>query len=194
MLISLKNWPMWVFIVTLMLAAVASAISYNYRSQVAKFSAQREEFNQSKAAYDKRIANLDSITTVLHPAGTTADYIRLPKVDMTCTNMLSCSPQTKFEELTLARVKEGPTAAVKREVDQHREKVAALSMQVEANGEKAKSLGRIDDMIRSVMTPLISVLVMLASLYVILSGGYKADGEKWAFGSIGTIIGFWFKG
>jgi HPt (histidine-containing phosphotransfer) domain-containing protein len=194
MLTSLKNWPMWLCIATLAFVAIASAISYNYRHSAAELSAQREVFNQSKAAYDKRIASLDGATTILHTAGGNAETIRLPHLEMTCTTPLSCAPRPKFEELTLARLKQGPSEAVKRELDEHRQQVAAQSTRVEATGERVKSLGQIDDVIRSIMTPLISVLVTIASLYVILSGSYKDAGEKWAFGSIGTILGFWFKG
>ena len=31
-----------------------------------------------------------------------------------------------------------------------------------------------------------------ASVFVILSKGYDDDIEKWAIGSIGTVLGFWF--
>jgi hypothetical protein len=67
-------------------------------------------------------------------------------------------------------------------------------VQVAAVAKKVEALQPVNDLIRVVMVPLISVLVLSASLYVILSGGYKADGERWAFGSIGTIVGFWLKG
>jgi hypothetical protein len=183
---------MWLCIVTLVLVAVASVISYNYRSSAANVAAQREAFNRVKAEYDKRIANVAG-TASEAPAADTAEYVRLPKTDLICTHPLFCGPQTKFEEFKLAKVMHTPTEAVKRELDQHREQIAAQSAQVEAAGQKLKSLEDIDHTIRTVMAPLVSVTVLLACLYVILSGGYRPDGEKWAFGSIGTIIGFWFK-
>lgn len=192
MLPSVKNWPMWLCIATLLLAAVASVVSYNYRNSAAKLSMQRDAFNQSKAEYDKRIADLGAKTT-LHTAGDTGDIVKIPKMAITCTGLFSCVPKTDFEELNLARAVQGPDVAVKRELDKHRAQVATLSKQVAATGEETKSLEQIDHMIRTVMAPLIGVLVLLASLYVILSGGYRTDGEKWAFGSIGTIIGFWLK-
>jgi hypothetical protein len=36
----------------------------------------------------------------------------------------------------------------------------------------------------------------LASLWIILSKGYKLDEEarKWAFGTLGLIVGYWLKG
>jgi hypothetical protein len=40
----------------------------------------------------------------------------------------------------------------------------------------------------------ISVIVLAAGLWVILSGNYGSEQTNWAFGAIGTIIGFWLKG
>lgn len=37
-----------------------------------------------------------------------------------------------------------------------------------------------------------SFLILVASLFVILKGG-TAEAAKWAFGSVGTIIGYWLK-
>jgi hypothetical protein len=36
----------------------------------------------------------------------------------------------------------------------------------------------------------------LASFWIILSNGYKLDEEarKWAFGTLGLIVGYWLKG
>lgn len=43
------------------------------------------------------------------------------------------------------------------------------------------------------MPPLISLIVLLSSLYVILSGNYDESHLKWAFGTIGMILGYWLK-
>jgi hypothetical protein len=40
----------------------------------------------------------------------------------------------------------------------------------------------------------ISLLVLLSALFVILSNNNYADAQqKWAFGVVGTILGYWFK-
>ena len=38
---------------------------------------------------------------------------------------------------------------------------------------------------------IISFIVLLAALYVILSQKYDADVQKWAFGAVGLIVGYW---
>lgn len=45
----------------------------------------------------------------------------------------------------------------------------------------------------TVMQMLISVMVLGSALYVILSGRYADAEQKWAYGAVGTVCGFWFK-
>lgn len=46
----------------------------------------------------------------------------------------------------------------------------------------------------AVMRIVVSLIVLAAGLWVMLSGRYDADVEKWAAGAIGTVVGFWLKG
>ena len=41
------------------------------------------------------------------------------------------------------------------------------------------------------MMVFVSVAVLCSALFVILSGRYDDASQKWAFGSVGTIVGFW---
>lgn len=40
---------------------------------------------------------------------------------------------------------------------------------------------------------LVSGIVLFAALYLILSGAADSESQKWAFGTIGLILGFWLK-
>lgn len=40
----------------------------------------------------------------------------------------------------------------------------------------------------------VSVIVLAAALYVILSASYEDSYAKWAFTAVGTIMGFWLRG
>lgn len=44
-----------------------------------------------------------------------------------------------------------------------------------------------------IMQVLISLVVLGSALYVILSQKYEADTERWAFGIIGIVVGFWLQ-
>lgn len=37
----------------------------------------------------------------------------------------------------------------------------------------------------------ISMIVLVACLYIILSRKYESDTEKWAYGAVGIILGYW---
>ena len=44
-----------------------------------------------------------------------------------------------------------------------------------------------------IMQGLVSVAVLSAALYVILSGSYPGSHDKWAFGIIGVVVGYWLR-
>jgi hypothetical protein len=43
------------------------------------------------------------------------------------------------------------------------------------------------------MIHIITTLFLLAALWVILSNRYDEDVQKWAFGAMGSILGFWLR-
>ena len=43
------------------------------------------------------------------------------------------------------------------------------------------------------MRVVVTLIVLLCALYIILSRHYEADQQKWAFGVIGTVLGYWLK-
>ncbi|PYE52063.1 hypothetical protein [Deinococcus yavapaiensis] len=45
--------------------------------------------------------------------------------------------------------------------------------------------------LKFLFTMVISLIVLVSSLFVVLSKRYPADAQKWAFGSLGTVIGYW---
>jgi len=46
---------------------------------------------------------------------------------------------------------------------------------------------------RVAMMVLVSVVILASSLYTILFGTFPDATQNWAYGSIGTILGFWLK-
>jgi hypothetical protein len=45
--------------------------------------------------------------------------------------------------------------------------------------------------LRGRMQVIVSLIVLICSLYIILSKKYEVDAQKWAFGAIGTVLGYW---
>jgi hypothetical protein len=51
-----------------------------------------------------------------------------------------------------------------------------------------------DDVLGAAVRLGVTILLLGTCLFVVLSAHYRADTEKWAFGVIGTILGFWLPG
>jgi len=45
--------------------------------------------------------------------------------------------------------------------------------------------------LRAIMMMVVTVSVLASALYVILSAKFDADAQKWAFGVVGVLVGFW---
>ncbi|WP_299485220.1 hypothetical protein [Acaryochloris sp. IP29b_bin.137] len=60
-----------------------------------------------------------------------------------------------------------------------------------ANTSAAQSLSK--PAIRLYISVVLSLVVLTSSIYVILNGSYDDSTEKWAFGAVGTILGYWLK-
>lgn len=43
------------------------------------------------------------------------------------------------------------------------------------------------------MPVVVSIAVLASALWVILQKDYSVDAQKWAFGAVGLIVGFWLK-
>ena len=49
------------------------------------------------------------------------------------------------------------------------------------------------DSVRPVMQIAVSIVMLAAGLWVMLSGHYGAEARHWASGAIGTVVGYWLK-
>jgi hypothetical protein len=63
---------------------------------------------------------------------------------------------------------------------------AKLQAELELERQKIKIYGLY-------MPIVVSILVLASALWMILSKRYDANALKWAYGTVGTIIGYWMK-
>lgn len=82
---------------------------------------------------------------------------------------------------------------MRQEVDADATRIKTLAEATNTAGKKVTELQPIFDFVQGLMKPAISIAVFFASLFVILSQRYKGETEKWAYGSLGTILGIWLK-
>ena len=57
----------------------------------------------------------------------------------------------------------------------------------------ANRLAGRDDRLQRSMQVAVSLVVLVAGLWVILTGRYPQDAQHWASGAIGTVVGYWLK-
>lgn len=81
---------------------------------------------------------------------------------------------------------------VKNEVEVVKKEQLAITENIKHLSEKKRKIEKISYLDKESFRGFFSLLIVLSSLYIILSKSYKAESEKWAFGAIGTIIGYWF--
>jgi len=181
------------FIVTVALAGIYFIFSFRHQVQTSKLAEQSEALARSKAEYEKRIQDAQVNLALQKLASET---VQVPVVQQNCFKLLGqriCTPVPGVEHREIARLPQVPDTALKRSLD---DAFAALKVQSQEAVQTTKKINELDmtkDQIRMFMAPIISVILLCASLYIIISGGYKGDGEKWAFGSLGTILGFWLR-
>ena len=65
----------------------------------------------------------------------------------------------------------------------------ALRLTVAANRQSSRC--RVD--MREWVQIIISVVLLIASLFVVLSPKYGPKDKHWAYGTIGTLVGFWLR-
>ena len=70
--------------------------------------------------------------------------------------------------------------------------VGALIL-LRSGAASARGAARDSANVRLGMQIVISLVILGAGLWVILSGHYAADSGRWASGAIGTVMGYWLK-
>jgi hypothetical protein len=46
---------------------------------------------------------------------------------------------------------------------------------------------------RLLMQAVVSLAVLGASLFIILTHGFSPDSKRWAYGTVGMVVGYWLK-
>src|SRR5437660_3112427 len=59
--------------------------------------------------------------------------------------------------------------------------------------ERKQASSQLLKVVEQIIAIIVSLAVLATSLYIILSGRYDEGTQKWAFGTTGSIVGFWAK-
>jgi len=183
-----SKWPRVIFWVTVAGVVSTSALSLVYYQYTVRLTEQRRAIEQLQSEYAQRVETL-------RKSGATID-IAVPQTFTTvecnllvfCTNVVRTT--TVHRQVPVAEILDpGHSEGLNRQLDQLKQ----ASASAEKTGATAVTLEETVKILKQLVSPILSVLIALGSLFVILSKHYDAETQKWAFGSLGTILGFWLK-
>ena len=174
------TWPIWVFGTTVLSALAFFAVTFTYSIYTDRIGQQKAQLDKNRAAYEAEIQELQKrlvvdrvITEEISTAVTTRKCTRLPIGRM-------CHPDVKIEKRQITKTVQVQDQNARQRLDEAYKSLQALSLKAVATQADRVKLEDVRNLIRTVMAPLISALVLASSLYVILSSKYKAESEKWA--------------
>jgi hypothetical protein len=102
-------------------------------------------------------------------------------------------PEIRMEARPVTVTKDVEDPKVRQDLQTKLKELEALSSKAVETEQRQINYGELVDLLRRLIAPIASLLVLIGSLFVILSKTYQSDSEKWAYGSIGTILGYWLK-
>ncbi|VIO69748.1 hypothetical protein CI1B_29810 [Bradyrhizobium ivorense] len=185
---------------TLLFVLIIGGLSYFYTQALNQLQADSEKIAQIRTDYETRLHELqknlmvEQTKTVAVPTQTVTTECRSPNINFGGIKLPPvCTPVVKTTTQNVQQVVKVEDAKVRAELDETLARLKGLSNQ----NQNAKSV--LDEFrpwyefAQQLMKPVISITVLVVSLIIILSKRYNADQEKWAFGSLGTIIGVWLK-
>jgi len=195
---SKPRWPILLFIATVLSGGLSTAATLYYYHSTTTLQNQEKELAVKQQQYKTEIEDLKKrvVTTK-----TITQSIATPVITMRrqCINVFGLNgicmdvPESKIEQREFQTTVPTEDPKIKEQLDIKLKELESLSADAVLTQRKQVDWKELVETIRSLVAPIVSILVSMASLFIILSKKYKAESEKWAFGSLGTILGFWLK-
>jgi hypothetical protein len=198
---SQPKWPIAVFVATILSGFISTAGTVAYYHYTTKVQDQEKEIAERQSRYR---AEVEALRERLVVSKTVQQEIETPitTMEQVCTrlplpfgnnNVCTNVPKVRVEKRQVLAVVQAEDAAVKAQLDAKLKELEALSTAAVKTQATQADLKSLVETSRQLVAPLISLLVSVASLVVILSRKYKNESEKWAYGTLGTVLGFWLK-
>jgi hypothetical protein len=194
---STAKWPIWLFIGTALAGLLSTAATLYYYHNTTSLQDQERALTEKQAQYKAELEELKKRVAVTR---TITQLIPTPVVTMrrNCINIFGnnvCTdvPESRIEQRAIQTTVPAEDPLVKEQLDAKLKELEKLSAEAVTTQRKQVDLKDLVETLRRLVSPIISLLVTVAALFIILSKKYAAESEKWAFGSLGTILGFWLK-
>jgi hypothetical protein len=193
-----SRWPIVLFVATALGGALSTTATLYYYHLTTTLQDQERAIADKQAQYKAEIEELKKRVVTTQ---TITQTIATPVVSMRrqCARILGfnniCTdiPESRIEQRQIQTTVPTEDPKVKEQLDTKLKELQDLSANAVVTQHSQVDLAGLVKTLRDLVAPIISLLVGLASLFIILSRKYKAESEKWAFGTLGTILGFWLK-
>jgi hypothetical protein len=178
-------WPKVLFAATLVAVFSLGLLSLFYFQSLAKLQLQSQAITEVRMQYEKRIDDLkkrlvvEQTQTVKIPTQVTTQKCTELKAAFGLSIGGVCIPQTQTVDRDVQQVVKVEDPKIRAELDGALAELQKLSNENIVAKSTVDQLAPYYDLAQKMMKPVISIIVLIASLYIILSNSYKADREKW---------------
>jgi hypothetical protein len=193
MLAMTAKWPKWLFYITLLFWFLLLNVGYVNNSKRTRLAHSTQQLQTAIGDYDELIAAIPSVTQ----NNVKTSFVSVPIQFQDCGNnffgIMSCAPVSKLSQQELYAPTGELDPAVQDKVVKLNSRITTLVAEANNAHSDVEKFNPLSDFIMNIMKPFFSVVVLISSLFIILSKRYQDDTQKWAFGSLGTVLGFWLK-
>jgi ABC-type multidrug transport system fused ATPase/permease subunit len=189
--------PIVIFVITVAGVLALSWLAYRSTSARNAQLAAAQQLEIQRVQLQEQIAQLESRRSI-----TKVEYeeqkVQVPEVTWRTRETYAYGLSTKYPEVRMqTKVIKVPKEVqaddpkVVEEIASARESLLAKGAAVDASLKDESLSAKLFGIRREIVAFVFSLVILLASLYVIINKKYQPNAEKWAFGSVGTILGYW---
>lgn len=196
---SSKRLPLLLFIITVLGFGVLWYYSLKQDIYVSRLNNEIQALTNSVDEYEKQISSLKSNTNhkILSYRAQKIKIFSRPTC-ITKRGVFGVFPKTvcsqakaTFKTVRVPVTSNNQSASIQKKITQLEKSISSRSGQIETLSKKKESVEKPLGLSKQSIAAVFSFLVLVSALFVILTGKYKAESEKWAFGVLGTILGYW---
>ena len=189
-----KLLPIALFLVAIGVVATGVALQAWATEAQNDIERQAEAFAAERATIE---SDLEDLAKRLESPVTEFDTVktRVPgEVKCTVKGFVPrCKPTFRTVETKVPRVVGTEiNSEIAAQIDAGKKRIDQIDQTNEELADRSRYLEQLANVDKESFRGLLSLLVLISALIVILSRAYNAESQKWAYGAVGTILGYWF--
>lgn len=183
--------PQVVFALSILFAVVSAALSLERFKLENRIQATLDEFRQEQQSI---LGQAEQLRAQGRPEISLQQQKLASYFDTRC-RFVSLSPACEGDRRNLVGIipkpAEGASVQVVQMATASADRILDTSKQLSKVSDKREQLEKPAGVDKDIIRGVLSAVLVLAALFIVLSKRYPEASEKWAFATIGTIIGYW---